>query len=178
MLLIPAWPLRVGAGLVYGAAWGFAIAVVSSFAGATCAFLAGRRVLRAYVAKRIARDPRFAALDQALAVSGLWIVLLLRLSPVLPNEVVNYGLGATRVRLRDYVAASFVGMIPLTATYAWLGSSLTAMSDLAVGRPAAAGAVGQLIWWGGLAASVALAVTTTLLARRALDLELARSLPR
>jgi uncharacterized membrane protein YdjX (TVP38/TMEM64 family) len=174
LLLVPAWPLRVGAGFVYGAGWGFAIAAASGFAGASCAFLAGRRVLRAQIARRIAREPRLAALDEAVGVSGLWIVLLLRLSPVFPNEIVNYGLSATRVRLRDYSAASLVGMIPLTATYAWLGSLLTAVSDLVKGRPAIPGAAGQLIAWAGLAATVALAVSSMRLARRALDLELAR----
>jgi uncharacterized membrane protein YdjX (TVP38/TMEM64 family) len=169
LLLIPSWPLRLGAGFIYGPMWGFAIAALSSSAGATVAFVAGRRVLRERVARRIARDPRLAAIDEAVAANGLWIVFLLRLSPLFPNEVVNYGLSATRVRLRDYVLASFLGMIPLTAAYAWLGSLLTAVSDVVQGRGAVRGTLGQLILGVGLAASIAMAVASTRLARRALD---------
>jgi uncharacterized membrane protein YdjX (TVP38/TMEM64 family) len=172
LLLVPAWPLRVGAGFVYGPAWGFAVAAGSSFAGAMLAFVAGRRLLRARIERRIAREPRLVALDELVRGGGAWIVLLLRLSPLFPNELVNYGLGATRVRARDYALASLVGMLPLTAAYTWVGSLLTAVDDLARGRPLAGGAIGQVVWWGGLLATVAVAAGTGRLARRALGPDL------
>jgi uncharacterized membrane protein YdjX (TVP38/TMEM64 family) len=169
LLLIPSWPLRVGAGFVYGAALGFAIAVPASFAATTAAFFLGRRVLRGRVAARVAREPRLAAIDDAIAEGGPWIVLLLRLSPLFPNELVNYALGATRVRFREYALASMLGMLPLTATYTWLGSLPTALDDLATGRPVATGAVGQVLWWGGLVSTVGVAILGAVLARRALE---------
>jgi uncharacterized membrane protein YdjX (TVP38/TMEM64 family) len=169
LLLIPAWPLRVAAGFVYGPAWGFAVASASSFAGAMLAFLAGRRIFRARIARRIAREPRLVALDELIERGGPWIVFLLRVSPLFPNEVVNYGLGATRVRARDYAVASLVGMLPLTATYTWVGSLLTAVGDIASGSPMATGAIGQVLWWSGLAATVAVVLISAPLARRALD---------
>lgn len=178
LLLIPAWPLRVGAGFVYGPAWGFAVAGVSSFAGAMLAFLAGRRLLRERIARRIAREPRLAALDETIGADGVWMVFLLRLSPLFPNEVVNYGLGATRIRTRDYALASMLGMVPLTATYAWVGSLLTAVSDIASGGPMAMGAIGHIAWWGGLAATIGVAVASARLARHALDRSLGGERPR
>jgi uncharacterized membrane protein YdjX (TVP38/TMEM64 family) len=168
LLLIPAWPLRVGAGFVYGPAWGFVVASTSSFAGAMLAFAVGRRVLRARIERRIAREPRLVALDELVRGGGAWIVFLLRLSPLFPNEVVNYGLGATRVRTRDYAVASLIGMLPLTATYTGVGSLLTAVDDIARGRTVATGPVGQVVWWSGLAATIAVAVASARLARRAL----------
>jgi len=169
LFLVPGWPLRVGAGLVYGPVWGFAVAAPMTFVAATIAFLLGRRLFRERIARRIAREPRLAAVDAAVAENGLWVVLLLRLSPFFPNELVNYGLGATRVRLRDYAIASFVGLVPLTASYTWLGSLLTRMSDLEHGRPGVSGVPGQALWWVGLAATLAAAVVLTRLAGRALD---------
>ncbi|HEX7624723.1 MAG TPA: VTT domain-containing protein, partial [Anaeromyxobacteraceae bacterium] len=169
LLLIPSWPLRVGAGFVYGAALGFAIAVPASFAATTAAFFLGRRVLRGRVAVRVARDPWLADIDDAIAEGGPWIVLLLRLSPLFPNELVNYALGATRVRFREYALASMLGMLPLTATYTWLGSLPTALDDLTNGRPVATGAVGQVLWWGGLVSTVGVAILGAVLARRALE---------
>jgi uncharacterized membrane protein YdjX (TVP38/TMEM64 family)/1-aminocyclopropane-1-carboxylate deaminase/D-cysteine desulfhydrase-like pyridoxal-dependent ACC family enzyme len=168
LLLVPGWPLRVGAGLVYGPAWGLAVTVPSSFAGATCAFLAGRRFLRGRIAARIAREPRLAAVDDAVGGGGLWIVFLLRLSPLFPNEVVSYGLGATRVRLRDYAAASFVGMIPFTVAYTWAGALLTSPGALAARHAAPGGPLATALAWGGAAASAALAFVVGRLARRTL----------
>jgi len=169
IFLIPSWPLRVGAGFVYGAALGFAIAVPATFVATTAAFFLGRRVLRGRVAARVAGEPQLAAIDDAIAAGGPWIVLLLRLSPLFPNELVNYALGATRVRFREYALASMLGMLPLTAAYTWLGSLPTALDDLTSGRPVPTGAVGQLLWWGGLAATVGIAVLGAVLARRALE---------
>jgi uncharacterized membrane protein YdjX (TVP38/TMEM64 family) len=167
IFLVPSWPLRVGAGFVYGAALGLAIAVPASFAATTAAFLLGRRVLRGRVAARAASDPQLAAIDDAIAAGGPWIVLLLRLSPLFPNEVVNYALGATRVRFREYALASLLGMLPLTAAYTWLGSLPGAL--VTGGRPVATGAVGQVLWWGGLAATLGVAILGAVLARRALE---------
>ncbi|HTP49527.1 MAG TPA: TVP38/TMEM64 family protein [Anaeromyxobacteraceae bacterium] len=177
LLLIPGWPLRVGAGLVYGPALGFAVAAPLTFAAATLAFLVGRSLFRGPIARRIARDPRLAAVDAAIAENGLWIVLLLRLSPLFPNELVNYGLGATRVRVRDYALASFLGLVPLTATYTWLGSLLTRVSDLESARPRVSGALGQALWWVGLFATVGTAVALARLAGRALDRRLGPAPP-
>ena len=169
IFLIPSWPLRVGAGFVYGAAWGFAIAVPAGFVATTAAFVIGRRLLRGRIAARLAGEPQLAAIDDAIAASGLWVVLLLRLSPLFPNEVVNYALGATRVRFREYALASLLGMLPLTAAYAWLGSVPTALGGVTSGRPVPTGTVGQLLWWGGLAATVGVAILVAVLARRALE---------
>ncbi|SRR6266568_282654 len=169
IFLVPSWPLRVGAGFVYGAALGLAIAVPASFAATTIAFLLGRRVLRGRIAARVAGDPQLAAIDDAIATGGPWIVLLLRLSPLFPNEVVNYALGATRVRFREYALASLVGMLPLTAAYTWVGSLPTALGDVTSARPIPAGAVGQVLWWGGLAATIGVAILGSVLGRRALE---------
>ena len=169
IFLVPSWPLRVAAGFVYGAALGLAVAVPASFAATTAAFLLGRRVLRGRIAARVAGDPQLAAIDDAIATGGPWIVLLLRLSPLFPNEVVNYALGATRVRFREYALASLVGMLPLTAAYTWVGSLPTALGDVTSARPIPTGAVGQVLWWGGLAATIGVAILGSVLGRRALE---------
>ncbi|MFL5302468.1 MAG: TVP38/TMEM64 family protein, partial [Anaeromyxobacteraceae bacterium] len=131
LLLVPAWPLRVAAGFVWGFAGGFALAMPTSLAGSVLAFLLARRVLRARVARRVAREPALAAIDAAVGARGFSAVLLLRLSPVLPNEAVNYALGVSRVRLRDYLLASGVGMVPTVASAVAAGSLATAAADLA-----------------------------------------------
>jgi uncharacterized membrane protein YdjX (TVP38/TMEM64 family) len=174
LLLVPSWPVRVAAGFVYGAAWGFGLALLSSFAGCLLAFAAGRRLLHDRIAPLLARDPRLAAIDQAVAGGGLWIVFLLRLSPVVPNELVNYGLAATRVRTRDFAWATLFGLVPLTASFAWFGSLLLSAGDLASGRAVGLhGVAGQALWWTGLATTVALVVGVARLARGALGRSLA-----
>ena len=169
LLLVPTWPLRVAAGFVWGFAGGFALVMPTSVVGSALAFLAARRVLRHAVARRLAREPRLRAIDSAVAGSGFWMVILLRLSPVFPNEVVNYALGLTRVRLREYALASFLGMIPTTVVYVAAGSLVTAASELVQGRPALGGFASRVVALVGLAATIAIAVAGTRLMRRALE---------
>jgi uncharacterized membrane protein YdjX (TVP38/TMEM64 family) len=138
-----------------------------SVTAATIAFLLGRTVARGWIAERVQRDPRFAAVDAAIEREGLKIVLLLRLSPVIPFNVLNYALGLTRVRLRDYVLGSFVGMLPGTFLYVYLGSLVTTAASLGSGG-ASAGTAQHAIYWGGLAATVLVTLFVTRLARRAL----------
>ena len=114
VLLLPGSVLTLGAGFVYGPIWGVLLASPASVLGATLAFLLGRFVARDWIRHRIATNPRFEAVDAAVGKGGFKIVLLLRLSPIFPFTLLNYALGLTRVRLRDYVLASFIGMLPGT----------------------------------------------------------------
>ena len=111
-----------GAGVVFGLVRGFVIVSISATLGATAAFLVGRYLARAFIAAKIEGHPKFAAIDEAVAREGWKIVALLRLSPVVPFNVLNYAFGVTRVSLRDYVVASWIGMMPGTLLYVYLGS--------------------------------------------------------
>jgi uncharacterized membrane protein YdjX (TVP38/TMEM64 family) len=168
LLFFPGSILTAGAGFVYGPIWGILLVSPVSVIAATLAFLLGRSVARGWIARRMAGRPRFAAVDAAVGRSGFRIVLLLRLSPIFPFNLMNYALGLTRVRLRDYVLASLVGMLPGTFLYVYLGSLVTSASELLGGTGAHAGGWGQALYWGGLVATVLVTIVVTRVARAAL----------
>lgn len=172
VLFLPGLLLTAGAGLVYGPVVGTLIVSPASVAGATLAFLLARYFSAGWAEKKIAANPKFAAISGAAEKNGFRLTLLLRLQPVLPFILLNYALGLTRVRLRDYVIASWLGMLPATILYVYAGSALRNIGDLF--RPGALTASGgsRLLFWGGLAVSVLLAVFAGRLARRALRTEL------
>jgi uncharacterized membrane protein YdjX (TVP38/TMEM64 family) len=114
---LPGAAMTLAAGFLYGPILGTAIVSPVSVLAATCSFLLGRTLARAWISRRIATQPRFAAVDEAVGREGFKIVALLRLSPLFPFSVLNYALGLTRVRLRDFVLASWLGMLPGTALY-------------------------------------------------------------
>jgi uncharacterized membrane protein YdjX (TVP38/TMEM64 family) len=166
VLALPVWPLTVAAGVAYGPAWGFAVALPSGTLGATLAFLAGRTFLRGAVERRLARDPRLVALDRAVDREGAVLVLLLRLSPLAPYNVVTYALSATRLRVVSFAAASFVGMAPITFAWAWAGGALGSLEGLGAGPPP--GPMAQALRWGGLLATVAVVALLGRMGRRVL----------
>lgn len=161
VLFIPGSALTLGAGALFGVVWGSIYVSVASTLGATAAFLVGRYFARGWVAKKIEGNPTFAAIDRAVADEGWKIVGLTRLSPVFPFTLLNYAFGLTRVKLRDYVLASWIGMMPGTVMYVYLGSIARAAGEKKSPTEWALYAV-------GLIATIAVTVFITRIARRAL----------
>ena len=176
-----ATPLTMVAGAIYGVAGGVAIVSPASVTAATVAFLLGRFVLRSTVQKKVAANPKFAAIERAVAKNGFKIVGLVRLSPAFPFTLLNYGLGLTAVRLRDYMLASWLGMLPGTLLYVYIGFTIGDVGAIFAGaasEPPPPGASflqlhgKKVLLAVGLAATAAVTAYVTRIARRALREEL------
>jgi uncharacterized membrane protein YdjX (TVP38/TMEM64 family) len=141
---------------------------IAATLGATAAFLVGRYFARDWVARKLEGNAKFKAIDEAVGREGWKIVLLTRLSPVFPFNLLNYAYGLTRVTLRDYFFASWAGMIPGTILYVYIGSL---SSDLAGAGTASGGArtpAGWALDAVGFIATVAVVVYVTRIGSRAL----------
>ena len=161
VFFIPGSVLTLGAGAVFGVVWGSIYVSIASTLGATTAFLAGRYLARDAIARKIEGNQRFAAIDQAVANEGWKIVGLTRLSPVFPFTLLNYAFGLTQVKLRDYILASWIGMMPGTVLYVYLGSLAKAVSGERT--------TGEWVLYGvGLLATVVVTVFVTRIAKQAL----------
>lgn len=165
--LVPASLLTLAAGALFGVARGTAFTLLGATLGSAGAFLVSRYIARKTVERRVAGDARFEAIDRAIGERGFLIVLLLRLSPVFPFSLLNYALGLTRVRLRDFLLAS-VGMIPGTLLYVYSGRIAGDVAATVGGAPGGGGPGRWLVLGLGLAATVAVTVAITQIARRAL----------
>lgn len=170
-LFFPGLPLTLGAGFIYGAVIGTLVVSPASVAGASAAFLIARYLARDWVARRLKKYPQAAAMDRAIAKNGFKVVVLLRLQPVIPFNMLNYALGLTDIGLREYAFASWIGMLPATILYVYLGSVMGDITDLLRGRPES-GIAGRVLLWGGLVAIVVLVWWLGRLARRALHQEM------
>src|SRR5438132_9808346 len=163
VFFIPGSVLTLGAGAVFGVALGSVCVSISATLGATAAFLVGRYLARDAIARKIEKNEKFATIDRAVADEGWKIVLLTRLSPVFPFTLLNYAFGLTRVKLSHYVLASWIGMIPGTVMYVYLGSLVN------IGAGHRQRTTGERVLYGvGLLAAVGVTVFVTRLARRAL----------
>lgn len=168
VLMIPGSLATLLIGAIYGPWLGTAVVSPASVLGATLAFLLGRSALRPWIEARMAGSARFAALQAAVERQGFKIVTLVRLSPIFPFTVVNYAFGLTRVPLSAYVLGSFLGMLPGTLMYVYLGSTAGDVALLAEEGVGDAGWQGVALRWGGLAATVVATLFITRVARRAL----------
>ncbi len=171
VFMLPGSILTLGAGFLFGLPVGFAVVSAASTIGAACAFLVGRFFVRDWVESKLDSMPRFSALDRAVGERGWLIVGLTRLSPIFPFNLLNYALGVTRVSFWQFVLASWIGMMPGTVLYVYLGSVGQNLTDLAAGNLPESEYT-QLLFYGGLLATAILTVVITRIATRALNAQL------
>lgn len=167
VLVVPGSILTLAAGFVFGLVMGVVLVSAGSVLGAAAAFLVGRFFARDWVAQRVEHLPRFRALDAATRHDGFLIVLLARLSPLFPFNLLNYALGLTGVKFRDYFIATWIGMLPATILYVYVGTLAKDLTDLTAGSLERG--PGQLVLLGaGLVATIVLTVLITRKASRTL----------
>jgi uncharacterized membrane protein YdjX (TVP38/TMEM64 family) len=167
VLFIPGSLLTLAGGAIFGLTKGVMIVFLAAVLGSSAAFLVSRYVARSSIERRLAGNARFAAIDRAVGVQGRKIVFLLRLSPVFPFTLLNYGLGLTNVRFVDYVIAS-IGMLPGTLLYVYYGKVIGDVAALAGGTAMEKGPADYAILILGLAATIVVTTIVTRIARRAL----------
>lgn len=166
-VLLPGSVLTLGAGLIFGVALGCALVVPASMIAAILCFLGARRYAHSDLFQAWKKRARVDRFDKLFERSGFRIVLLLRLSPVVPFSLLNYALGLTKVERREYVHASFWGMLPGTLLYVYIGFLFENVTELASGnRPSNHG--GPVLYWGGFGLTLATSIALTIIAKRAL----------
>ena len=159
--LVPGVVLTVGGGTLFGFVKGSLLVSIGATLGAGAAFLVGRHLARGWVQRRLGANPLFASIDAAVASEGWKIVFLTRLSPVFPFFLLNYAYGLTRIRFRDYLLATWIGILPGSTLLVYIGS-------LANPSAAKSGTAAWVLKAIGLVATVLVTVYLTRIARRTL----------
>jgi len=167
VFFFPASILTLGAGIIFDIFFGSLYVFIAASIGASLAFLVGRYIARGWVEKRIEGNPRFKAIDQAVAEEGMKIVLLTRLSPIFPFNLLNYAYGLTKVTFRDYVIGT-LGILPGTIMYVYVGSLAKDLATLGSEEVTAPSEIQWAIRIIGFIATVAVTVYVTKIARKAL----------
>jgi uncharacterized membrane protein YdjX (TVP38/TMEM64 family) len=168
VLLAPGAILTIGAGFAFGLWKGFLAVSAGATLGAALAFLVARFIARDKIEAMARRNTKFQRIDNAISKQGAKLVFLLRLSPVIPFNLSNYFYGLTGVRFWPYVLASWIGMMPGTFLYVYIGTA---------GKAAVLAAGGEAVKQGwqywtfmgiGLVATIVVTIWVTKIARDAL----------
>jgi uncharacterized membrane protein YdjX (TVP38/TMEM64 family) len=168
VLLAPGVILTIGAGFAFGLWKGFLAVSAGATIGAALAFLVARSIARERIEAMAKGNDRFQRIDNAISKQGAKIIFLLRLSPVIPFNLSNYFYGLTAVKFWPYVFASWIGMMPATFLYVFIGAAGKATVSVAGGE---AMKYGWQYWTFvslGLAATIVVIIWVTKIARDAL----------
>lgn len=172
VFLLPSSVFCVSAGFIYGPVTGVLVMIPTCLVAGTVIFIASRFLFRAWVIQKISNDARLKNLDAAIHDDGKRLVFLLRLSPISPFAVVNYALGATRVKYRDFLLGTLMGMLPGISLYVYTGSLLNDVTQILSGERPHLGMTQQVFYVLGFVATLAVTVVVTRLARKALTKDL------
>jgi len=122
LLFLPITPFSMAAGAIFGW-WGIPIAYFSAVVGSIIAFSISRGFGKEYAAKICAKRPIVGALERVVVKGGFRLILLIRLSGVLPFAVQNYAFGMTALDRRSYIWASLIGLLPGAIIKVWIGKT-------------------------------------------------------
>jgi uncharacterized membrane protein YdjX (TVP38/TMEM64 family) len=136
VLLAPGAILTIGAGFAFGLWKGFAAVSAGATLGASLAFLVARFIARDKIEAIAQRNDKFREIDKAIGQQGPKLIFLLRLSPVIPFNLSNYFYGLTSVKFWPYVLASWIGMMPGTFLYVYIGTAAKAAVSAGAGGEA------------------------------------------
>ncbi|MFH1276871.1 MAG: VTT domain-containing protein [Candidatus Eisenbacteria bacterium] len=131
---LPGLPLTLGGGFFFGFPGGFFLVMAGTSLGSAVAFGLGRTVARPWVVRWGSSRPKLVALDRAVGRRGLLLVMLSRLSPFFPYNLLTYGYSITRVPMRTFLVGSVIGVAPVTAFYVYAGTVMKSVADVAAGR--------------------------------------------
>jgi uncharacterized membrane protein YdjX (TVP38/TMEM64 family) len=169
VLLAPGAILTIGAGFAFGLWKGFLAVSGGATLGASLAFLVARFIARDKIEAIAKGNEKFRNIDSAIGKQGAKLIFLLRLSPVIPFNLSNYFYGLTGVKFWPYVLASWIGMMPGTFLYVYIGTAGKAAVAAAAGGAAAKHGWQYWTFLGfGLAATVIVTIWVTKIARDAL----------
>ncbi|MGP1373611.1 MAG: TVP38/TMEM64 family protein [Almyronema sp.] len=118
---VPGTLLVIVGGAVFGLFWGTVWSVVGATLGAIAAFGLARYLLHDWFKQRFGQWPLLIRLNQVVKQRAFHCVLAVRFAPISPFNVINFLFGLTVVPLKPYALGTFLGIIPGTLAYTWLG---------------------------------------------------------
>ncbi len=133
LVFFPVTPLTLLAGVLFGPVAGTVYTVVGATLGASFAFFFSRFFSgskHTFGTGTIGK--RLAQYNSVIESNGFVTVLFLRFVPLFPFNGLNFALGLTRVRTRDYILGTFLGIIPGTTAFVFFGNSLAELSLLKI----------------------------------------------
>jgi len=125
ILVLPVGVMSLAGGLAFGKWLGTIYILIGATLGASLSFEIARYFGRQFIESfSWLHKGKIKSFDDGIEKNGFRMMLFVRLIPLFQYDAVNFGSGLSKIKFRDFVLASFIGMIPGGFINAMLGSSL------------------------------------------------------
>ncbi len=123
LTLFPDSVLAIAGGMCFGLLWGFTYTIIGAILGGTLAFYISRLIGKNYIKNMIKKD--LGELSNHIGDKGFWVILMLRLIPLFPFDVISYGAGLSNIKYKDFLIATIFGIIPGILVFTNVGDKAT-----------------------------------------------------
>ena len=168
LTFFPGFILTMGGGILFGVIKGTFYVSIGATIGAGAGFLVSRYLAREWVIRKFAGNPKFRAIDDAVAADGWKIVSLVRLSPVFPFIPMNFVFGLTRIPFWQFVVTTWFSILPVSSLFVYLGTLLGDIAALGT-QPIAAGKTKWIVSSIGIVTTIIVSLLISRIARKALS---------
>ncbi len=125
VFILPVGIMSLAGGLAFGKWWGTLFILIGATAGSCISFLLVRYLGRSFIERMgLMKKGRLKMFDEGIEKNGFRMVLFMRLIPLFQYDALNFGLGLSKIKFRDFALGSVIGMAPGGFINALLGSSL------------------------------------------------------
>jgi len=124
---IPATPFMLAAGVLFGFEYGLIYTVISGFLSSTFVFITSRKLGKEWV-ERILEYKYLRHLNeynQRLETGPIWDIIILRMTPIMPFNALNVLMGVSKIKTKDYIIGTLVGLIPTNVLTVYIGAFIT-----------------------------------------------------
>lgn len=119
LTLFPDAVLAIAGGMIFGVKYGFLLTLIGAGCGAGISFCISRFFGRSLV-KKLSKD-KLQSIEKYLEKDGFFVVILLRLVPLIPFDIISYGAGLSSIKFSHFTLATLIGIIPGVYVYTNLG---------------------------------------------------------
>ena len=124
---IPATPFMIAAGIFFGFKYGLLYTLISGFFSSTIVFYISRKLGKEWVEKILEHRylKHLHEYNKRLETGAIWDIIILRATPIMPFNALNILLGVSRVKTRDYIIGTMLGIIPTNVLTVYLGALIS-----------------------------------------------------
>ncbi|WP_207723603.1 TVP38/TMEM64 family protein [Paeniclostridium hominis] len=120
LTLFPDSVLAIGGGLIFGLFKGYIYTLIGALIGASLSFYISRKLGRNFV-KKLTKE-KLDGIESMINSKGFFVVLMLRLIPLFPFDIISYGAGLTSIKYKDFLLATIIGTIPGILVFTNIGA--------------------------------------------------------
>jgi len=124
VIFFPGTPLTISSGILFGTINGTIYTVIGATIGASIAFLISRLLGKDFIDRLLKNKlKKLNEYDKRIKENGFLVMIFLRLIPLFPFNGLNFAMGLTRIKFRQFLLGTVIGIVPGTFVLANIGSS-------------------------------------------------------